>query len=96
MLQPHPAEKSLDERLAYGPACFAEAADVTRVALTARHSHSRLVPVQPHALDGHAPALVGPLPVLTLNGDEAGAAPGGGLQEFLDTSDRVVDVAVLR
>ena len=56
---------------------------------------SRLLPVQPHALDGHAPALVGPLPVLTLGGDEASAAPGG-LQDFLDEGDRVVDVAVLR
>ena len=52
--------------------------------------------MQPHALDGHAPALVGPLPVLTLDGNEASAAPGGGLQEFLEEGDRVVDFAVLR
>ena len=55
----------------------------------------RLLLVQPHALDGHAPALVGPLPVLTLDGEEARGAPGG-LRDFLDKGDRVVDVAILR
>ena len=66
-----------------------------RTAETAASPHNRLVAVQPHALDGNAPALVGPLPVLTLEGDEAAAVPGG-LQEFLQDGDRVVDVAVLR
>ena len=68
---------------------------VIRTAETAAPLCGRLVPVQPHALDGHAPALVGPLPVLTLDGDEVGAVPSG-LQDFLPNGDRIVDVAILR
>lgn len=58
---------------------------------------SRLVPVLPHALDEHVPALVGPLR-LSVSGE--GAGDGGdscsSLLEFSEPEDRFVALTHLR
>lgn len=57
----------------------------------------RLLAVQPHALDEHVPALVGPLPLAVAG--EAAAEPhsdASSLMEFSDPGDRFVGLALLR
>ena len=57
----------------------------------------RLLAVQPHALDEHVAALVGPLPLAEAG--EGAAEPhrtASSLMEFSDAGDRFVGLALLR
>ena len=57
---------------------------------------SQLVAVQPQALDEHAPALVGPLPLTAAGGGPEQEDPATSLQDFAEAADAFVDVTLLR